>query len=176
MWLAAEDLGCIRGGRSLFSGLSFSLQPGNAIVVTGPNGAGKTSLLRMIAGLLTPASGRIAFSDSTEAVGEHCHFIGHFDAAKGALTVYCQGLRSRLYESNVSVTTIKLGPVDTPMTKDHPKNLLFGKPASVAKDIMHAIDAGTPEAFVPFYWAAIMPVVKNTPEALFQKLSFLSGR
>lgn len=99
-----------------------------------------------------------------------------YGAAKGALNVYLQGLRSRLYESGVSVTTLKLGPVDTPMTKDHAKNVLFGKPASVARDIVNAMDAGTPEAFVPFYWAAIMPVVKNTPEALFQKLSFLSGR
>jgi hypothetical protein len=29
---------------------------------------------------------------------------------------------------------------------------------------------------VPRVWAAIMPVVRMTPEALFQKLRFLSGR
>ena len=99
-----------------------------------------------------------------------------YGAAKGALNVYLQGLRTRLYASNVSVTTIKLGPVDSPMTHDHKKHALFGKPASVAKDIVAAMDAKTPEAYVPFFWAAIMPIVKNTPEALFQKLPFLSGR
>lgn len=99
-----------------------------------------------------------------------------YGAAKGALAVYLQGLRTRLYASNVSVTTIKLGPVDSPMTRDHAKHLLFGKPHAVARDIVRAIDDRTPEAYVPSFWRAIMPVVKNTPEALFQKLPFLSGR
>lgn len=99
-----------------------------------------------------------------------------YGAAKGALNVYLQGLRTRLYASDVSVTTLKLGPVDTPMTKGHKKNPLFGKADHVAEGIVHAMDARTPEAFVPAIWGAIMPVVKNTPEALFQKLPFLSGR
>jgi decaprenylphospho-beta-D-erythro-pentofuranosid-2-ulose 2-reductase len=99
-----------------------------------------------------------------------------YGAAKGALNVYLQGLRTRLYASRVSVTTLKLGPVDSPMTRDHGKHALFGKPASVAKDIVHAIDHKTPEAYVPAFWGAIMPVVKNTPEQLFQRLPFLSGR
>lgn len=99
-----------------------------------------------------------------------------YGAAKGALNVYLQGLRTRLYASGVTVTTLKLGPVDTPMTRDHAKHMLFGKPASVAQDIARAMDAGSPEAYVPSFWGAIMPVVRNTPEAIFQKLPFLSGR
>ncbi len=99
-----------------------------------------------------------------------------YGAAKGALTIYLQGLRTRLYAAGVSVTTLKLGPVDTPMTREHKKHLLFGKPALVAASIVRAMDAGTAEAYVPFFWGAIMPVVKNTPERLFQKLPFLSGR
>jgi short-subunit dehydrogenase len=99
-----------------------------------------------------------------------------YGAAKGALNVYLQGLRTRLYASGVEVTTLKLGPVDTPMTRDHEKHLLFGKPKSVAESIVRAMDAGVPEAYVPFFWRAIMPIVKNTPEGLFQKLPFLSGR
>lgn len=99
-----------------------------------------------------------------------------YGAAKGALNVYLQGLRTRLYTSGVSVTTIKLGPVDTPMTRDHEKHALFGKAEAVARDIVHALDARVPEAYVPFFWRGIMPIVKNTPEWLFQRLSFLSGR
>lgn len=99
-----------------------------------------------------------------------------YGAAKGALNVYLQGLRTRLYPAGVTVTTLKLGPVDTPMTRDHGKHALFGKPASVAKDIVRAMDAGTPEAYVPSFWGAIMPLVKSTPEAIFQRLPFLSGR
>ncbi len=99
-----------------------------------------------------------------------------YGAAKGALNIYLQGVRTRLFTAGVKVTTLKLGPVDTPMTKDHKKHALFGKPEKVARDIVSAMDAGTPEAYVPSFWGAIMPVVKNTPERLFQILPFLSGR
>jgi decaprenylphospho-beta-D-erythro-pentofuranosid-2-ulose 2-reductase len=99
-----------------------------------------------------------------------------YGAAKGALNIYLQGLRTRLYASGVSVTTLKLGPVDTPMTRDHAKHALFGKPDAVARGIVRAMDARTPEAYVPLFWGAIMPIVKNTPERLFQMLPFLSGR
>ncbi|HET7539534.1 MAG TPA: SDR family NAD(P)-dependent oxidoreductase [Polyangiaceae bacterium] len=99
-----------------------------------------------------------------------------YGAAKGALNTYLQGLRTRLYASGVAVTTLKLGPVDTPMTRDHKKHVLFGKPASVARSILQALDARVPEAYVPSFWRATMPIVKNTPEWLFQRLPFLSGR
>jgi short-subunit dehydrogenase len=99
-----------------------------------------------------------------------------YGAAKGALNIYLQGLRTRLYASGVSVTTIKLGPVDTPMTREHKKHALFGKPTTVARSIVAAIDAGIPEAYVPSFWRLIMPIVKSVPESLFQKLPFLSGR
>jgi decaprenylphospho-beta-D-erythro-pentofuranosid-2-ulose 2-reductase len=99
-----------------------------------------------------------------------------YGAAKGGLNVYLQGLRSRLYAAGVKVTTLKLGPVDTPMTRDHPKNILFGRPAPVARGIVAAMDRGAPEAYVPAVWAAIMPVVERMPERVFQRLPFLSGR
>jgi len=99
-----------------------------------------------------------------------------YGAAKGGLGIYLQGLRTRLYAAGVTVTTLKLGPVDTPMTKDHAKHALFGKPRPVAEGIVRAIEAGIAEAYVPSFWGAIMPVVKNTPERIFQLLPFLSGR
>ncbi|MEB2312233.1 MAG: SDR family NAD(P)-dependent oxidoreductase [Sorangiineae bacterium] len=99
-----------------------------------------------------------------------------YGASKAALTVYLQGVRSRLYGAGVSVTTIKLGPVNTPMTATHAKNALFAEPGAVARDIVAAMDAKRAEVFVPRRWAAIMPVVRHTPEALFQRLGFLSGR
>jgi len=99
-----------------------------------------------------------------------------YGAAKGALNTYLQGLRTRLYASGVSVTTVKLGPVDTPMSQTHKKHVLFGKPASVAPAILQALDARVPEAYVPSFWRAAMPIIKNTPEWLFQRVPFLSGR
>jgi heme exporter protein A len=87
MRLTASELGCVRGGRPLFRGLSFELAAGGAITVLGPNGAGKTSLLRIIAGLLPPAEGKIILQDAASSVAEACHFVSHLDAVKGALTV-----------------------------------------------------------------------------------------
>jgi heme exporter protein A len=89
MRLVVEELACVRGGRSLFQGLGFAVAAGEVLAVTGPNGAGKSSLLRLLAGLLPPAAGRIALEggDPEQTVGTAAHFIGHLDAVKGALTV-----------------------------------------------------------------------------------------
>jgi heme exporter protein A len=57
--LTFDAVTCVRGGRVLFEDLSFALAPGGAALVTGPNGVGKSSLIRLAAGLLSPAAGRI---------------------------------------------------------------------------------------------------------------------
>lgn len=59
MKLAFRAVSVARGGRVLVDGLSLALGPGDAALVTGPNGAGKSSLLRVAAGLLRPAAGRV---------------------------------------------------------------------------------------------------------------------
>jgi heme exporter protein A len=46
------------GSRRAVNGVSFGLNRGECLAVFGPNGAGKTTLLRMLAGILTPSSGR----------------------------------------------------------------------------------------------------------------------
>ncbi len=99
-----------------------------------------------------------------------------YGAAKGALNVYMQGVRTRLYPTAVSVTTIKLGPVDTPMTRDHTKNVFFAEPVGVARRIVTAMDARAGEIYIPGWWRLIMPVVRGLPEAVLQRLTFLSGR
>jgi len=85
----ARDIACERGGRTLFEGLSFALGPGEALLVSGPNGTGKTSLLRQIAGLLPLASGRFSLTGAGAAtpVAELCHYVGHLNGAKNALSV-----------------------------------------------------------------------------------------
>jgi heme exporter protein A len=62
---ALEAVTCVRAGRVLFRDLSLRLEPGGAALVTGPNGVGKSSLIRIAAGLLRPASGRVVSARST---------------------------------------------------------------------------------------------------------------
>ncbi|GLR92423.1 MULTISPECIES: heme ABC exporter ATP-binding protein CcmA [Bradyrhizobium] len=89
MRLSGHGLRCVRGGREVFAGLEFAAASGEAVAVTGRNGSGKTSLLRLIAGLLVPAAGTIALDggDGELTVPEQCHYLGHRDALKPALSV-----------------------------------------------------------------------------------------
>jgi heme exporter protein A len=90
--LEAQDLVCIRGERAVFGGLSFALEAGEALLLAGPNGSGKSSLLRLVAGLLPPAAGRLLWqgtpvSDDAEAGRARLRYVGHQDPVKPVLTV-----------------------------------------------------------------------------------------
>lgn len=89
MQLSGCGVTCVRGGREVFSGLDFEAASGEAVAVVGRNGSGKTSLLRLIAGLLIPAGGKIALDggDAELPLPEQCHYLGHRDALKPALSV-----------------------------------------------------------------------------------------
>lgn len=89
MQLSGHAVACVRGGRQVFAGLDFAAVSGEAVAVVGRNGSGKTSLLRLIAGLLVPAAGKIALQggDAELTLPEQCHYLGHRDALKPALSV-----------------------------------------------------------------------------------------
>lgn len=77
--LSATGITLVRGERTLVSGLTVSVPPGELLLLRGPNGAGKTSLLLCLAGILRPAAGAVS-------VGP-LHFLGHQSAVKPRLTV-----------------------------------------------------------------------------------------
>jgi heme exporter protein A len=82
--LQAAHLACLRGDRPVFSGLSFDLKAGEALMVAGPNGSGKSSLLRLLAGLLPVADGAL----SVDGLPPHkMHYLGHADGLKPSLTL-----------------------------------------------------------------------------------------
>ncbi len=86
--LVVDRLTVERGGRRVLSELSFTVAPGEALLLTGPNGAGKTTLLKTIAGYLAPAGGHVTLADGDEfSVTERAHYIGHLNGLRGALTV-----------------------------------------------------------------------------------------
>ena len=53
-----------RGDRRLISDLTLSLNAGDTVGIVGPNGSGKSSLLKLLAGELSPASGTITRGSS----------------------------------------------------------------------------------------------------------------
>lgn len=79
--LSVEGLACARGGVPILENVSFSLASGAALVLRGPNGIGKTTLLRTVAGLQMPLSGRIDRAPDALA------YAGHADGIKAMLTV-----------------------------------------------------------------------------------------
>jgi decaprenylphospho-beta-D-erythro-pentofuranosid-2-ulose 2-reductase len=95
-----------------------------------------------------------------------------YGAAKGALSLFLQGLRARLHAANVRVLTIKPGPVETPMTVGISRSRTFADPASVAQDICRALEQSSVNIlYTPWYWRYVMATVKLIPETLFKRLS-----
>jgi heme exporter protein A len=89
MQLVVDNVSLERGGRPIIESLSTKVSDGEALVLTGPNGAGKTTLLRAVAGFVKPAEGaiRLEGGGGDLEIAEQCHFVGHRDGVKSALTV-----------------------------------------------------------------------------------------
>ena len=99
-----------------------------------------------------------------------------YGAAKGALSLYLQGLRSSLWGSGIEIYDFKMGPVDSPMTIAHEKNFSFSSCEKVSQIIRQRLNSRRYTCYVPGYWRWVMLAVKFMPEGLFQRLGFLSAR
>lgn len=73
--IAVQDLSFRYPGSPLplLSGIQFTVPKGSLTVLAGPSGCGKTTLLRLLAGLLTPESGHIARADACSYVPQEPH-------------------------------------------------------------------------------------------------------
>jgi heme exporter protein A len=87
--LQAKSVACQRGGRAVFSDVSFALSRGQLLELRGPNGSGKSSLLRLIAGLGDPVKGEISLEGGSPdlTIGQQAHYAAHQEAIKSPLTV-----------------------------------------------------------------------------------------
>ncbi len=101
--------------------------------------------------------------------GRQSNYI--YGTAKGALTIFLQGLRNRLHKSGVHVLTIKPGFVDTPMTSEFKKGLLWVGPESIAKGIHKAIARKKNVVYLPWFWRGVMALIKAVPERIFCRLA-----
>jgi len=93
-----------------------------------------------------------------------------YGAAKGALSLYLQGLRNRLFASGVRVVTIKPGFVDTAMTFGLPGLFLVASPQEIGKQIVQALNKSADVVYLPGFWRYIMLIIKHIPEAIFKRM------
>ena len=100
--------------------------------------------------------------------GRQSNYI--YGAAKGGLSIFLQGLRNRLAPQGVSVTTIKPGFIDTPMTAHIQKGPLFASPEMVGKRIHQAMIKGESVVYTPFFWRFIMLIIQHIPEFIFKRM------
>ncbi len=61
--LLAEHVSFSYGAAPVLNDVSVSVRSGGLVGVLGPNGSGKTTFLKLLAGLLTPQSGRVSLDD-----------------------------------------------------------------------------------------------------------------
>jgi len=89
--LTATELECVRGNRTVFQKLTFSVVPGECLQLTGPNGSGKTSLIRILCGLMEPSRGTVSWKGlDIRHVAEDYRtcitYLGHKPGIKEELT------------------------------------------------------------------------------------------
>ena len=89
--LEVNNLECIRGDRSLFTGLEFNLGAGELLHLQGHNGSGKTTLLRTLCGLIAPSEGEVIWKGKNirrqrEEYADDMLFLGHLNGIKADLT------------------------------------------------------------------------------------------
>lgn len=89
--LVFGGIAVVRGERLVLDGVAGAVAHGAALLLKGPNGAGKSTLLRILAGLLRPDAGQVAWDgealDDPPEWSRHTAYVGHLDALKPGLTV-----------------------------------------------------------------------------------------
>lgn len=74
--LAIEGLARSFGAHAVVRSLDLALGPGERVALRGPNGSGKTTVLRCIAGTVTPDGGRISIGGHPTGSLEARRFVG----------------------------------------------------------------------------------------------------
>lgn len=130
------------------------------------------TLLTAVAELLEDREGSwiAAISSVAGDRGRRSNYV--YGSAKGALSIFLQGLRSRLHPKGVHVLTIKPGFVDTSMLRESRAagSRLAATPERVAKDIHAAIKRRRDVLYTPWFWRPILFVIRLVPERAFKRV------
>jgi short-subunit dehydrogenase len=94
-----------------------------------------------------------------------------YTASKAGMHTYLEGMRNRLWRDDVTVTTIKLGQVDTDMLKNADRRRNPITPERAADLIWQAIRQRKQTVYVPWWWGPIGWAVRHLPSVIFRRLS-----
>lgn len=125
----------------------------------------------LVRAMLAAGRGRLALIGSVAGDrGRKSNYV--YGAAKGLMERYAEGLQHRLAGSAVTVTLVKPGPTDTPMTT-HLKAAggRLADVVDVARAIVDGVASGKPVIYAPAKWALIMLVIRNLPRFVFHKIN-----
>lgn len=130
------------------------------------------SLLNRTARIMTER-GRGVIAAITSVAGDRGRPSNYvYGSAKAAVSVFCEGLRARVFRNGVHVIDIRPGFVDTPMTRGlNLPRLLVAAPDMVARRIVRGIRRRKDVLYVPGYWALILWVIRNIPSPIFKRMS-----
>jgi NAD(P)-dependent dehydrogenase (short-subunit alcohol dehydrogenase family) len=95
-----------------------------------------------------------------------------YGASKAGLSAYLEGLDHKFHDRGLRVITIKPGFVKTGMTAGLKPPPFAGEPEGVARDIVRALDRGTPVVYTPRMWQLVMLVIRSLPRFVMRKIGF----
>ena len=136
------------------------------------NGASVIALLTILANQFErQRSGAIAVITSVAGDrGRPSNYV--YGSAKAAVSVFCEGMRARLFKAGVSLTDVRPGFVATPMTQALTlPPMLVAQPSAIGRSIVRAIDRGTDVLYAPAFWSVLMTIIQNTPRSVFKRMN-----
>ncbi len=95
-----------------------------------------------------------------------------YGSSKAGLSVYLEALDHKYHEAGLHVLCVKPGFVKTGMTAGLKPPPFAGEPEGVAKDVIRALDRGTPLIYAPRIWRLVMLVIRHLPRFVMRKIAF----
>ncbi len=92
-----------------------------------------------------------------------------YAAAKAAVSVFLQGLQHQFYRSNIHIIDIKPGFVDTPMTAEFKKGLLWAQPETIGQGIAQVFQQPKNCIYLPQFWRYIMLIIRWLPDFILHR-------
>jgi short-subunit dehydrogenase len=95
-----------------------------------------------------------------------------YGATKAGLSAYLEGLDHKFRCRGLKTIAVKPGFVRTGMTAGLTPPPFAGEPEGVARDILAAIERGSPVVYTPATWRWVMLVIRNLPRFVMRRVSF----